>query len=467
MKKLASLCLLFLAMYARAQTFTVTGTGITDSDGIMWAYGTVSVAFVPNPSQPNPSLYTLCSTGASLDPTILNQGPLTIGSGASFSVTVYDNSAVCPVGSQWKFTICPNASDKCGSVTMPITASQDITSDIEANIQAPRFHPVSGSYGYSDVEAILSLAPGSTYWNVTSLAQRCYNATPPAAWGVCNTGGGGGGGATPYPPAYSIQVANAGVTDLISDPFITENLTNHTLNIGGSLPTNYATISNLAPVSASWIFDITSPTTAFNSIQPLTTKGDLLGFSTATGRFSIGANGLVLTADSTQPFGFAWEATPAGISGLTGDGTASGSGTVPFTLATVNGAPGICGDATHVCQVTTNGKGLVISQSAIAIGTGTDTYFSVTGCTLATEYNGDSACQGTGSLGFTAPDTSYMVFCNPSYNSASGSSFIGISVSTKPSSTTNFIYTEGGTYGNGSSAADTPTPTLQCHYHHN
>jgi len=55
------------------------------------------------------------------------------------------------------------------------------------------------------------------------------------------------------------------------------------------------------------------------------------------------------------------------LTGLTGDVAASGSGTVSATLATVNGAPGLCGDATHVCQVTTNGKGLVTAQSAVAI----------------------------------------------------------------------------------------------------
>lgn len=59
-----------------------------------------------------------------------------------------------------------------------------------------------------------------------------------------------------------------------------------------------------------------------------------------------------------------------GITALTGDGTASGSGSVAFTLATVNSGPGACGDATHVCQVTTNAKGLVTAQTAVAITAG-------------------------------------------------------------------------------------------------
>jgi hypothetical protein len=33
----------------------------------------------------------------------------------------------------------------------------------------------------------------------------------------------------------------------------------------------------------------------------------------------------------------------------------------------VNAGPGVCGDATHICQVTTNAKGLVTSQSPVAV----------------------------------------------------------------------------------------------------
>jgi hypothetical protein len=44
---------------------------------------------------------------------------------------------------------------------------------------------------------------------------------------------------------------------------------------------------------------------------PLTTKGDLLGFSTLDARIPIGANGTLLTADSTESLGLKW-AAPAG-----------------------------------------------------------------------------------------------------------------------------------------------------------
>ena len=45
--------------------------------------------------------------------------------------------------------------------------------------------------------------------------------------------------------------------------------------------------------------------------SPLTTKGDVYGFSTVDARIPIGANNTVLTADSTQALGLKW-AAPAG-----------------------------------------------------------------------------------------------------------------------------------------------------------
>lgn len=50
---------------------------------------------------------------------------------------------------------------------------------------------------------------------------------------------------------------------------------------------------------------------------------------------------------------------------MSGDATLASSGAL--VLATINSAPGSCGSATQVCQVTTNGKGLITSQTALTI----------------------------------------------------------------------------------------------------
>jgi hypothetical protein len=75
-------------------------------------------------------------------------------------------------------------------------------------------------------------------------------------------------------------------------------------------------------------------------------------------------------ADARIASAATWNAKqPAGnyITGLTGDISANGPGSVPSTLATVNGSPGACGSATQECLVTTDSKGRVISQSQTTI----------------------------------------------------------------------------------------------------
>lgn len=51
---------------------------------------------------------------------------------------------------------------------------------------------------------------------------------------------------------------------------------------------------------------------AFNALSPLTTKGDILGYSTTNARIPVGVDGQVLIADSGTPLGVIWS-TPASI----------------------------------------------------------------------------------------------------------------------------------------------------------
>src|SRR5579872_5709230 len=94
--------------------------------------------------------------------------------------------------------------------------------------------------------------------------------------------------------------------------------------------------------------------------------------------FNATANQFVTAIDST---GVATKAQPsfsnlagsvasAQMPALTGDVTTS-AGSVATSLATINATPGQCGDSSHVCQVTTNAKGLVTQQTALPVsGTG-------------------------------------------------------------------------------------------------
>jgi len=61
--------------------------------------------------------------------------------------------------------------------------------------------------------------------------------------------------------------------------------------------------------------------------SPLTTKGDLWGYSTTNARVPIGTNGQVLTADSTAATGVAWAAAPSGGMTLLSTTTLSGAST--------------------------------------------------------------------------------------------------------------------------------------------
>jgi hypothetical protein len=65
---------------------------------------------------------------------------------------------------------------------------------------------------------------------------------------------------------------------------------------------------------------------SFNaSNPPLTTKGDLYGFSTVPARVAVGTNGQVLTADSTATNGVAWATAAAGGMTVIASGSLSGA----------------------------------------------------------------------------------------------------------------------------------------------
>lgn len=198
-------------------------------------------------------------------------------------------------------------------------------------------------------------------------------------------------------------------------------------------------------------------TVTVTGTSPLTTKGDLYGFSTVNARIPVGTDGFVLSADSTQILGVKWIAatgtgtvtsvasadssitvtnptttvdlavvkspkltTARTIGTTTGDATSAGSSfdgtannTNALTLATVNSNVGTFGSATKASVVTVNGKGLVTAASESTVtpavgsitglGTGVATFLATpSSANLAAAVTDES---GSGALVFANTPT--------------------------------------------------------------
>lgn len=317
-------CSTTLTPPVEAQTTVVSAT-VTDTDGTSWAYGTVKVQFIPNPNNPNISIYNI--NGTPLSATVLNQGPVSLGSGGSFSLTVYDNTLVTPVGSQWQYTVCPNATTTlgCGIFTVGAAgATQNLTATVSASIKAPRFAPVSGSYGYVDAEASLSLNPGSTYWNVTSLTQRFWNG---AVW-ISFSGAGSGtvtnfiANSASWPSWLVPSVSNATSTPTLSvsaNAIPNSALQNNSVTIGttvvplGTAQTSLAGLSSIISTyygSASGTPIILNPgASATNDLQVQNAAGSVNNLTVDDAGDIIGRVGDILFPPTAQTY---WGAASGG-----------------------------------------------------------------------------------------------------------------------------------------------------------
>jgi len=147
----------------------------------------------------------------------------------------------------------------------------------------------------------------------------------------------GGGSTTAKTASYVLVAADAGTVVQMNSASATTITVNTALfaagdtveiqNVGAGVCTvtaGTATVNTSSTLAlkqydaGSLYFNSTSAaiffaTDAADSTSPLTTKGDLYGFSTVDARIPIGTNNQVLTADSAQALGLKW-ATPTAAS---------------------------------------------------------------------------------------------------------------------------------------------------------
>lgn len=129
--------------------------------------------------------------------------------------------------------------------------------------------------------------------------------------------------------------------------------------------------------------EITSPSTPPIGYQKLYFKsvdGKLYRTDDAGDEFEVGlnyvpaggSNGQFLAKASGADFDLEWIDQPVNaITALTGDVTASGTGSVAATLATVNSDVGSYGSATSIPAITVNAKGLITAVTTNTVGNAT------------------------------------------------------------------------------------------------
>lgn len=167
MKKLFFLFLLILWNHnVFGQAFTsVIGT-LTDTSSQVWSSAIVQAQFVPAFGNPNPSL----NQGHVITDSVQS---VTADNTGTFSLTLDDNSKVTPTGSQWRFTICPNAVVAvCSSTTVFISgASMNLSSILSAALTVPSVFVSPYAYrAYNDTEALAST--GALYWRTSDNSLR-------------------------------------------------------------------------------------------------------------------------------------------------------------------------------------------------------------------------------------------------------------------------------------------------------
>jgi len=242
----------------------------------------------------------------------------------------------------------------------------------------------------------------------------------------------GGGSTTAKTASYVLVAADAGTVVQMNSASATTITVNTALfaagdtvqiqNVGAGVCTvtaGTATVSTSAVLAlkqydaGNLYFNSTSAALFFaadaaDNTSPLTTKGDLYGFSTLNARIPIGTNNQVLTADSAEALGLKW-ATPAGGGGKVLQVVSATTSTAVTISTTANTDTGIT--ATITPTLNTSKILVLISGSVWGSAASVTSYFYggrlLRGATAimdqgayglaGVQVQGSSATQGVGS----------------------------------------------------------------------
>ena len=109
----------------------------------------------------------------------------------------------------------------------------------------------------------------------------------------------------------------------------------------------------------------------FNALSPMTTKGDIISFSTVAARLAVGTDGQVLTADSAQTLGVKWS-TPASAPDAVYDlnnfalAVSFNAGAMTVAVKTKAGSDPSAGDPVKVSFLTSETSGIYVQRSITA-----------------------------------------------------------------------------------------------------
>lgn len=240
------------------------------------------------------------------------------------------------------------------------------------------------------------------------------------------------------PSGLKWQTAGAGTGDVVGPASSTDNAIARFDGATGKIIQNSGvTISDANVISAVGLL-----LSGLTASQILATDGskNLVSLDTATypSLAQLAYVKGVTSAIQTQLDGK--QATGNYITGLTGDATASGPGSVALTLATVNSNVGTFGSATQVAQIVVNEKGLVTGVTAITVtpaigsitglGTGVSTFLTTpSSANLASALTDKT---GTGVVVFATSPT----LVTPILGVATATSINGLTITTTTGSLT-------------------------------